>query len=146
MSVKGIGTVRGFTLIEVMIAVVIVGILASIAYPSYRESVRKNNRAEAKVALTEGAQALERYYSINGRYTTGTSGTLALPAVFPTVVPSSGAARYNIAVQGAPTTNGYVLRATRTGSMAGDPCGDYQISSTGAQTLNGNTKSVAECW
>lgn len=136
----------GFTLIEVMVVVVIVGILAALAYPSYRESVRKGNRAEAKAALMESAQALERYYSINGRYTTGTTGTLVLPSVFPTVVPASGAARYTIAAQGSPTTNAYVLRASRTGSMAGDACGDYQISSTGAQTLYDNTKSPTECW
>ncbi len=144
-DIKRIG---GFTLIEVMIVVVIVGILASIAYPSYQESVRKTQRAEAKAALMEGVQALERYYSINGRYTTGATAPLTLAAVFPTTAPATGTARYNIAVQGAPTGNSFMLRATRAGTMAGDPCGDYQVSHTGARTLNGMaaSRTLADCW
>lgn len=134
---------KGFTLIEVMIVVVVVGILAAIAYPSYREHVRKTHRSEAKAALLEGAQALERYYSINGRYLAASS---TLATVFPAVAPSSGAARYNIAAQGTPTNNTYTLRATRTGSMAGDPCGDFEITHTGARAVQNATKTAAECW
>ena len=51
----------GFTLVEVMIVVAIVGILASIAYPSYQESVRKGRRAQARTALSELVQQQERY-------------------------------------------------------------------------------------
>jgi len=138
--------VSGFTLIEVMVVVIIVGILASIAYPSYVEHVRKTQRAEARGALLEGAQALERYYSINGRYTTAANGT-TLPSVFKTVVPDSGPARYNIAVSGTASTNSFTLRATRAGKMAGDACGDYSISSTGVLDVvaSTNSKNKAEC-
>lgn len=53
----------GFTLIEVMIVVVIIGILASIAYPSYNEYVKRGNRTEGQVFLSDAAARQERYYS-----------------------------------------------------------------------------------
>jgi len=67
---------RGFTLIELMIAVAVVGILAAIAYPSYQDSVRKARRADAKSALLDAAQRQERFYSENSQYTAplGTGG------------------------------------------------------------------------
>jgi type IV pilus assembly protein PilE len=54
---------KGFTFIEVMIVVAIVGILAAIAYPSYMQSVRRSNRAEAKVELMDISQRLQRCYT-----------------------------------------------------------------------------------
>src|SRR4051812_18901770 len=58
----------GFTLIEVMITVAIVSILASIAYPSYQESVRKAKRTEGRAALMQLLQQEERYYSQHNSY------------------------------------------------------------------------------
>lgn len=133
---------KGFTLIELMIVVAVIGILAMIAYPSYSEYVKRGKRAEAKAALMEGAQALERYYSSNGTYLKGNS----LADVFALKVPGSGTANYNIAVQGTPTATSFTLQATRATSMANDPCGDFRIAHTGARTLDDATRTAAECW
>ena len=70
----------GFSLIELMVVVVIVGVLASIAYPSYRDQVRKTRRADAKSALLDAAAKMERYYTQFGRY----SGTLANSGIIAT--------------------------------------------------------------
>ncbi|WP_181295837.1 type IV pilin protein [Pseudomonas sp. Q2-TVG4-2] len=135
---------RGFTLIELMIVVTIVGILAAVAYPSYIESVRKSKRAEVKAALLDAAQALERHYSANNTYLDAGG---ALATVFQANVPASGAATYVLASQAA-TASTYTLRATRTGSMASDPCGNYELTHAGVRGLNDSAggKTVAECW
>ena len=73
--------VTGFTLIELMITVAIVGILAAVALPSYKASVVKTRRADIQQRLVSYAQALERYYSTNGRYTSsGTTCGVSTPA------------------------------------------------------------------
>src|SRR5690606_1839164 len=59
------GTVHGFTLMEVLIALLIIGILAAIAYPSYQEQVRQTRRAECTGALMALASAMERHYTEN---------------------------------------------------------------------------------
>mgnify|MGYP000577606724 CR=1 FL=1 len=135
---------KGFTLIELMIAVAIVALLASIAYPSYVEQVAKAKRADAAAALLTGAQALERYYTSNGRYLTAAN---AIAAVFPTQVPENGAAYYNITATVA-TANAFTLRATRAGAMTDDPCGNLELNSTGTRSLDSNAsgRDVAGCW
>ncbi|CAA0109372.1 Type II secretion system protein G [Zhongshania aliphaticivorans] len=139
---------QGFSLLELMITVAIIGIVASIAYPSYQESVAKSRRSEAANALFTAAQALERYYSSNGRYTTTVGGS-TLPAVFPTSVPANGAAYYTIASTAA-AANTYTLKATRAGVMAGDGCGDFTYDETGDLALTSqpsdSTKTLAYCW
>jgi type IV pilus assembly protein PilE len=59
---------NGFTLIELMIVLVIVSILASIAFPAYMSSVKRSNRAEAKTELNDVAQRLQRCFTTNGSY------------------------------------------------------------------------------
>ena len=71
---------RGVTLLELMIVVTIVGILAAIAFPSYREQVKKGNRAEARALMYEVLQKEERFFSDNGTFTTNLNA-LGYPAV-----------------------------------------------------------------
>src|SRR5215831_16378084 len=68
----------GFTLIELMIVVAIVAILAAIAYPSYRNSVMRTNRAQAKAALLDVQVAQEKYFMQHKRYISTTSGISAV--------------------------------------------------------------------
>tara|TARA_R110001592_G_scaffold111190_1_gene308050 strand:+ start:351 stop:680 length:330 start_codon:yes stop_codon:yes gene_type:complete len=100
---------------------------------------------DAAGALFEAAQALERYYSANNRYTNGSGN---LPTVFPSAVPNSDSGNYNIAVAGTPTANTCTLRASRTGSMTGDQCGNLQINQSGTLTSDAATSGyiVAKCW
>jgi type IV pilus assembly protein PilE len=139
---------RGFSLIELMITVVIIGILASVAYPSYQEQVAKSRRTEASSALLSAAQALERYYSANGRYTTTSAGS-TLPSVFLTKVPENGAAYYTITSSSA-SANAFTLRASRAGLMANDGCGDFTLDETGSLAITdipmGSSKTISDCW
>ncbi len=136
---------RGFTLIELMVVAAIIAILATIAYPSYQEAVAKAKRNDAAGALLEAAQALERYYSANGRYINAAN---ELPGVFSSQVPTNGNAYYTVAAVGTPTANRFTLRATRAGAMAGDACGNFQINQAGTMSLDSAAagKTVADCW
>ena len=136
---------QGFTLIELMIVVAVIGILASIAYPSYREYVAKSRRAEAKTVLLSAQQWMERFYTENFRYDKNSAGTPVTDASqFPSrfsvsPVPGQGAAVYDIAVV---VTNNvrdaYSVTATpKSGTaMAQDRCGTYKLDHLGRKDLD----------
>lgn len=126
----------GFTLIELMIVVAIVGILASIAYPSYQQYVLRANRAEAKAILTETAQAMERHFTTNGTY----EGGALLSAVSPKGA-VGGAIKYNLGFLEGPTAAGFKLQAVPAGSQADDSCGTLELWNTGQQK-----PTTAGCW
>lgn len=126
---------KGFTLIEVMIAVVIVGILAAIAYPSYLEYTRKARRAEASAVLLDAVQVVERNFSQTGVY--AGDG-------IPTQSPIGGTAVYNINfAAGEDGDGGYVVTANAVagGLMAGDDCAAMSINAIGVQAPEDDT-----CW
>ena len=131
----------GFTLIELMIVLAIVGILAMVAYPSYMESVKRGQRSSARTSLMEAQQFMERFYAANSRYTTDELGTVSptLPARL-LAVPSE-APRYNLSVVA--TLNGYTLTATPIGT---DICGDLTLTHTGVKGRSASEPTVAECW
>ena len=138
---------RGFTLIELMIVVAIVAILASIAYPSYRESAARGRRADAKAALLEAAQWTERQYTVSNTYVATLLSSLNQSPK------GGGTAVYDIAYvttpsASAPSATQFFLKATpRTGGfMASDKCGSFIVDQKGDKTISGGTATTTECW
>lgn len=138
-------TIRGFTLIELMIVVVIVGILSAVAYPSYQEYVRRGHRAEARAGLLQAQQWLERAATATGAYPTA-----SLPTALTWSTDSSK--RYTIALAASNTTTSYTLTATPKSAttQAGDKCGTYSLSSSGLRGAAGKTSDQSgynpDCW
>ncbi len=133
----------GFTLIEVMIVVAIIGILAAIAYPSYQDHVRKSRRADAQTALLELAQFMERHYTTNGRYLTSANAAPALPF---SEAPKDGTTKfYDLGFTATPTANAYTLQAVPKNAMANDSCGTLTLTNTGAKGQKAGA-TLAECW
>ncbi|WP_026240506.1 type IV pilin protein [Thiobacillus thioparus] len=135
----------GFTLIELMITVAVIGILAAIAYPSYTQYVQRASRAEARSLLLENAQFLERNFTTANRYDQDSAGNAIDSSQLPRQVsPVNGAAKYNITVaMGAAPAQTFTLSAAPTGVMIGDTCGTLTLTNTGLQGAGGN---VADCW
>lgn len=135
---------RGVTLIELMIVMVVIGILAAIAIPSYRRYMVRANRTDAKTALMQTAQALERCYTNSVPYAYN-SATCAAAVVLPFAVPSGF---YVIAAGGGGiAAQTYTLTATPQGTQAAeDPqCAVFTLTQTGAQTVSG-TLPAQDCW
>ena len=135
---------KGFTLIELMIVVAIVAILATIAYPSYAEYIRRGHRAEARAALLQGAQWMERAATATGTY--------PLPADFPNALTTIPSNRYAITVASPPASaasgTAFTLTAAPQTGQTGDKCGSYTLTHNGLRGANGVTTGaiVTECW
>ncbi|MFD2753019.1 type IV pilin protein [Comamonas terrae] len=150
---------QGFTLIELMIVVAVVGILSAIAYPSYTEYVRRGHRADARAGLLQAQQWLERAATATGVYPTTSAGITTLPAALTwatdtnkqyTIGFTSDAPLNNPARCASSNNSCFTLIATPKagGSQANDKCGNYLLTHTGQR---GNTNLVTgttsvDCW
>ncbi|BBB65636.1 pilus biosynthesis protein [Undibacterium sp. YM2] len=139
----------GFTLIEILIVVVILGILAAISVPAYTDNVRRSRRADARSVLTQNAQFMQSFMTANDRYDKMRDNTpVALPMLVSPVGATGSNIDYDISFTIAPTATTFSVRAVPRagGRMAADGCGTYAINESGARSNVGNTLSVDTCW
>lgn len=128
----------GFTLIEVMIVVVIIGILASIAFPNYQEYVIRSNRAEGQALLVDAAARQERYFAQNYTYA-DTLDKLSMNA-------NSANGHYTLVITSADKSS-YALTAQAQGAQASrdTKCGNLTLNNAGVRDKSGSA-SVTDCW
>ena len=140
---------NGFTLIELMMVVAIIGLLAAIALPQYSDYVVRAKRVEAQGLLLELASFTERFFTETGAYT-----GVALPF---TTSPKEGSnTSYNIAFSVAAAATVFTLTATPTGSQSVDTdCGALSLDQAGVKCILGGSKcsdvvaeqdAVGQCW
>lgn len=110
---------RGFTLIEVMIAVAIIGILATVAYPSYRDYLTRGYLAEGTNALSAFRANMERHYQDNRTYNTVTVGgvTFTSPCLVTDTTPRTFG-KFLVTCSTTPTATAYVLQAQGSGPVS----------------------------
>ena len=137
----------GFTLIELMITVAIIGILVSIAYPSYQDSIMKSRRVDVQGALMGLANAMERFYTVNNTYVGATVGP-GPTDIYPATSPVGGGTAYYDLLIFPSTASTYLLNATPIvgGPQATDKCGTLTLNQAGVKGFGGSGMTSADCW
>jgi type IV pilus assembly protein PilE len=135
---KMASTNSGFTLVELLVAILIVGILVGIAIPAYRSYVVRATRTEAKQALLARASDLERCFTRNNTYVNAAATPCGV------VLPYAGA-NYKIQAQSITATS-FVIQAVPTGGQAKDTsCGTFSLDDKNTRTVSGNP-NAQDCW
>lgn len=136
----------GFTLLELMIALLLAAILAMIALPNYQDHVRKTRRQEAVTALIDLSLRLERHYAKTSAFPATTTETSSLLAAINPAPSYYTLSFENIGTDSTATT--YKIKATRISSgpqASDDECGDYTLTNESRRTTSG-TGTLEKCW
>jgi type IV pilus assembly protein PilE len=134
---------RGFTLIELVIAIAIIGVLVVVAYPSYIKYVARSNRAAAEAYMLE-VSAMQQRYLVDAR---GYAADMATLGASP---PSTVSANYTITTTKTDSPPTFLVTATLVPGSNQEKyeatCGALTIDQTGAKTAAGGTTLLAQCW
>lgn len=131
--------VKGFTLLELMIVVAIIGILASVAIPAYSTYILKSQRTKAVTSLLEVASRQARYYTAENKY----ANDMTLLGYSANPLPVDEVFSVSVA---AVTADGFSIQAAPINKQVKDVCGTFQLNELGQKSLTGGTGTVAECW
>lgn len=126
----------GFTLIELMMALTIVGLIMAVAIPAYQSSLLKSRRGEARGALMDLANRMEKYYMENNSYANATVAGVGASA---TTAPNG---YYTLAIT-AQSASAFTLVATPVSTDSG--CATFSLNSAGAKSFTG-TGTHSDCW
>ncbi len=139
----------GFSLIEVMIVLVIIGVLLLVAVPGYQESMRKSHRADGMRDLMELVSRQERFYAQNSRYSGDIEAASGLN--FGSTISTEG--HYTLSVEACEDFDDddfstcYVLLATPRGEQTKDACGTLTVNSKGQRDHTGSPDNDGlRCW
>jgi type IV pilus assembly protein PilE len=140
-NIMKLNRMRGFTLIELMIVVALIGIIVALGYPSYRDQVIKSRRAEGMGELLELADRLERHYS-----DTGTYDDVTVDDIFHA---STAKGYYTLAIDPDPSkTNNvkFFITATPKNGQEKDKCHTFTLDSLGTRGVTDGSLGRDDCW
>jgi len=136
--------IQGFSLIELMIAVAILGIIVAVGYPAYTDQVRKSRRAEGMGELLDLADRMERFYSDKGTYAGASLGNAGTDIYTTTTAKGY----YTLSINSQTATDFSVSAAPTTkGGQNRDKCGTFTLTGQGTKSIttsSGYTNDM--CW